>query len=207
MTLRNRAIISYYAIVVLAVGSIPVLSRLTGDPIATFTRDVFSTARIPVYTGWISNLGVSMWIASAAITLFAAWIIWGPASRRSAAWLAAAGALSSIMAVDDFLMVHEWLAWKIMGISETPVLVVYVLFFAGFGVAFRRELLENRPPLLFATLLLLGSSLVMDVIEPKEAEAWRYLAEEGLKMMGIASWLLYFVLASEGVLRARGRAA
>lgn len=205
MTTRQRAIIAYYGIMTLLVASIPVFARFTRDPIATFTRDVFSTARIPVYTGWISNLGVFMWVAGATISLFAATILWRDAVRRRAAWLAIAGALTLMLAADDFLMVHEWLAWKILGISEAPVLAFYLLVFAFFGVVYRREFLETRPRLLWLTLLLLGSSLGMDVVEPDEAEAWRYLTEEGLKLLGIASWCLYLALASEERLGAHGR--
>lgn len=67
------------------------------------TRDVFSTASIPVYTGLVSNVGAFLWVAAVAICLFARGM--APAGERG--FLLVSAAITAILLVDDFYMVHE----------------------------------------------------------------------------------------------------
>lgn len=183
-----------YVAAVGALAALPLLSRIAGEPLSLFTRDVFSIAEIPVYAGLYSNVGIALWAATCAICLYTAWLV-----RESSGWrgdrgvLAAFGALSGVLMVDDFLLVHEWIAPEFLHVPEQVVYASYGVALAALLVAFRRRLLERGVGQLGAALVFFAASLAMDVTERPPAPAWRYLGEEGLKFLGIVAWTLYFV--------------
>lgn len=193
--------------------AVVLVSRATGDPVAHFTRDFFSTAEVPIYTGIVSNVGVFLWGVTAAICFFAIGAMEDPVRDREVRrWILATAMVSAILMLDDFFMFHEWIFPRLTGLDETVVLGVYAVAFTGYLAAFRRSILAAGPELLVLALVLLGASLVMDLIEPEDAAAWRYLTEEGFKLLGIGAWLGFFLgvayeAVSPGQRRAQATAA
>lgn len=192
-----------YGPVALALAALPFLPAVTGEPVSRFTRDVFSIAEIPVYSGFYSNLGIALWGATCAVTLFVARLLGG----RPGGWggsrgaLLGFGALSGVLMVDDFLLVHEWIAPEFLGIPEKVVFGAYGAVLAVLLVVFRRAILERRPGHLVVALGLLGASLGMDLIERPPAPGWHYVVEESLKLLGIAAWTVFFLRWSASAAR------
>ena len=58
------------------------ISSTTGVPVSNLTRDPLAVMGAPVYTGLLSNLGILLWCATAAITLFGAAVLGKRAKRR-----------------------------------------------------------------------------------------------------------------------------
>lgn len=191
--------------IVAAVGlvAVPVGVALTGERASFFTRDVFSIASIPVYAGLISNLGIFLWCATAAVCLFAAALARDPEAAR---FLAASGLFSGLLLVDDFFMVHEWIVPRLLHVSEKSMYGVYAVLGLAWLWRFRRRILTGRPGLLALALGLFALSILFDFLEPAHppgiAPGWRYMIEEGPKLVGIATWAAYLALESARALEA-----
>ncbi|HUP18964.1 MAG TPA: hypothetical protein VM778_03315, partial [Gemmatimonadota bacterium] len=54
-------------------------------------------------------------------------------------------------------------------------------------------LLAESPAGCGAALALFAASIGMDLVEPVPSPQWYYLTEEGLKLLGIGTWLAYFL--------------
>lgn len=189
-----------YGPVVLALAALPVLSSVLGEPVSRFTRDVFSIAEIPVYSGLYSNLGILLWGATSVVLLHTAWLVGGSVGRwgRTRGALLGFGALSGTLMADDFFLVHEWIAPEFLGVPETAVYAAYAVVLAVLLVAYRKEILERRPGHLVVALALFAVSLGMDAFERPPAPAWHYFLEESLKLLGIAAWTVFFVRWASG---------
>jgi hypothetical protein len=168
--------------------------------VSFFTRDVFSVANIPVYGALLSNVGILLWCASATLCLFTATAVRGGARRFYVGF----GVLALLLLADDFFMLHEWIVPRLTGLPESAVAAAYVVLMALLLVGARREVAAHEPRLLGLALALFGASVALDVIERPPAPAWHYLGEEGLKLLGIVTWLVYVVRACD---RERGGAA
>ena len=150
-------------------------------------RDPANVADYPFYIGLLSNIGVLLWGASAAICLFTARAIRG---RVEAAYLAAAGLLTTLLTVDDLFLLHEDALPIYLHIPERLVLGSYVVLTLVFLLRFARLILRtDYLPLLFA-LGFFAVSAVVDVWFSRQS--WAFWVEDGLKLLGIVSWLMYF---------------
>lgn len=188
--------------VVLAAAALPVLARVTGEPVSRFTRDVFSLADVPVYSGLYSNLGVFLWGTACVVALYSAGLVGERATwRGDRGALLGFGLLSGVLMVDDFFMFHEWIAPGFLGVPETVVVGTYGIALAGLLVAFRGVLARRGPTLLVAALLLFGASHGMDVVERPPAPGWHYFLEESLKLLGLGCWTAFFLRFGAGAVR------
>lgn len=164
------------------------------------TRDVFSTARIPVYTGLVSNAGAFLWVAGVAICLFARGM--APAGERR--FLLASTGITAVLLVDDFYMVHEWIGPNFLGIPEEAFYLAYGVMGASYMVLYRERIARGGAAgLLIATGVAFAGSLALDLLEAPPAPTWQTFVEEGLKMLGIGCWVSYLaIVASVSVRRA-----
>lgn len=195
----GRPWLAAYALMLGALAAVVGLRVVTGSPMGTFTRDVFSTAEIPVWTGILSNLGVFLWISALAVSAFTVVV-----TPPSAGWrnvLIAAAAVSGTLAVDDFFMIHEWILPEYLGVDERVPLLLYALAAGGLVLAVRGRDPDGRVDrVLWAAIGLLGLSVALDLVEPADAPEWRYLVEEGFKFLGIGTWLGFVAtMASQAV--------
>ncbi|MDX1622630.1 MAG: hypothetical protein R3199_01455 [Gemmatimonadota bacterium] len=174
--------------------ALPLLSRALDEPVAVFTRDLFSTAEIPVYTGFASNAGVFLWAGCAGVAI-TGWCLADGATSRGR-FLLAGATLTGIFLVDDFFMVHEWILPRFLGVPEEATLAVYGILVLLWTVAFRGQVRAVGRGVLFAALVLFGLSEVFDLVEPEAVAAWRTWTEESLKLFGIAAWTLFFLKAA-----------
>lgn len=164
------------------------LARAVELEFIDLTRDVFSTASIPVYTGLVSNVGAFLWVAGLTICLFARGI--APAGERG--FLLASAGITAVMLVDDFYMVHEWIGPNFLGIPEEGFYLAYALMGGGYVVAYRDRILRGSGgTLLLATGLAFAVSLGIDLLERPPVAAWQTFAEEGTKLLGIGCWVSY----------------
>lgn len=122
-------------------------------PVSIMTRDMAAIAKVHPFTGVVTNVGVLLWCAAAAICLFSCSLLRQRGHQPEARFLWWAGLMTVA-----YLLVH------------------------------RRLILESSFGLLAAALVLFGSSMMVDVLD---GAGWRNLAEDGCKLLGIASWLGY----------------
>lgn len=181
-------------VLVLAVASVQ-----RAVPMELLMRDTVSIVEVPPYVGALSHLGVLLWCSTAAIALFGGSFLWARRGRdRMAEWLVGGGLLSLLLMGDDLFTVHEVIAYY-AGLPDSLVIAVYGGVAVAYFAAYRRTAAETDVLLLGVALLLLGTSILVDLINPKDSALLyavvgdRYhLVEDGPKLLGIAVWLAYY---------------
>jgi hypothetical protein len=151
--------------------------RLISDP-APFVG-------MPWYFGSLSNAGVLLWTASAAVCLFVARLLWQSADRgrrRLSRLLTILGAGSLWFALDDLLLVHEQLGRLMFDeesrhTGEALVFGVYALFMLGCFVWYRDTVAQTAVVLLYAALFFLGVSVAIDTILQLDMGGNNYVLE------------------------------
>lgn len=170
-----------------------VVAEVAGIPFVVFTRDVFSTAEVPVYTGLLSNVGILLWAAGVAICLF----VRVAGSRADAGgFLLVSALLTAVLLVDDLFMLHEWVIPRVLGIPEEAVLTGYAAAAIAYAAAYRARIRERAPLVFTGAIALLAGSVFLDLLESPPAPMWHVLSEEGLKLLGIGTWLLFLAGAA-----------
>jgi hypothetical protein len=90
--------------------------------------------------------------------------------------------------LDDLFMFHEYLAPIHFRLNEKGVLASYACVTVAYLLVHRRLILESSYRLLAAALVLFAVSMLVDLAD---GAGWWKLAEDGCKILGIASWLGY----------------
>jgi hypothetical protein len=187
------------------------LARAVGGvPMHYLTRDIASLAGVHPFFGVMSNLGLMLWAAAAAVSLLTV-LIRMKSGEGNTKFFLASGALSLWLLFDDAFLFHEELAPTHLGLMTEIVL-------AGLGVAvitwlgvFRREILAAGPFFLVLALgmfaLSLGVDFAADIFPAAETEtSWRIFYEDAPKWLGIVFWLAFHVTASVNTLTGRAPA-
>jgi hypothetical protein len=172
-----------------------------GIPFGDLSRDPHATFRAPVFIGILSNIGILGWAASATASLLACWTL-RRARPHIARFLGGAGALSTLLLLDDFFMLHERVIHAYLTQSEPLMYAVYALLAWALLARFHRTILqETDAALLAAALGWFGVSLGVDLLIPHNSST----LEDSPKLLGIITWTLYFVGTSARQLRAATR--
>ena len=111
-------------------------------------------------------------------------------------FLIASGCLSTYILIDDFFLFHEELAPKYIGISQNMVLMLIMIAVVAYLVWFRQIILRTRYEFMLIAVGFLAISVIVDaVLGPwlLPLGEWKSLIEDGAKLLGITSWLSYYV--------------
>jgi hypothetical protein len=200
---RNwKLLLGFYIPILLLFVVMALISRSSDDvSLSYFTRDVNAIGDMPFYAGLLSQLGLILWSAVVAVCLFSVLLLRyqnkNPLARR---FLIQAGVLSLVLLLDDVYELHESVFPEYLGIREK---YIYIFYF----VSLLSILLLNLPEILHSEYSILGLSLAMfavsaffdgahlDKFEQYGAffsENIQTFMEDGPKVVGIATWLLYF---------------
>ena len=172
-------------------GSVLFLHLWKGIPLAKLTRDPLAVGQMPVYIGFLSQIGVFFWAAAIAICLFSSALLAQLAVRRHLKrFLFISALLTSLLALDEVFMLHETVL-PYFGIPEIVVLGSYALFFLLYFLKFYRLILRTEYLLLLTALSFFALSILLDQWQVANANL-HYLLEDGTKLVGIVSWLGYF---------------
>jgi hypothetical protein len=164
-----------------------------GVVLGDLTRDPVITAGVPVYTGFLSQLGIFGWAAAATAAGLAAAVLRRRGdSREVAGFLGWFAFLSLLLAVDDVFMLHEAvLPW--IGIPQIVVLAAYACLAVGLMLRYRMRILESEFSLLAVASVLFGVSVLLDVTHlPGIGFDTSVFIEDGCKFTGIVCWAAYF---------------
>ncbi len=185
------------AVVVAAVGGVWLLAAAMHAPPSILTRDPVDVLGGQPHVGLLSNIGVMLWAAAAAVCLLGASLA-GTATRG---FLLTFGLLSMLLGLDDALMLHERVLPRSLGIPQNVVMVGWVLLFGGVLVWFRRRILSTDWLPLALAYACLGASATMDQFLPfRDFETF---VEDAFKFAGIVFWLTYLALTTRHLLRPR----
>lgn len=165
------------------------LMLLTGFDMDQILRDPAQYHQESSLIGFVSNLGVWFWVASAALALFGAMTISRTNSVHDGNLFLLLGALSLLLAVDDLYMIHDRF------IDERLCYAVYALILTTVLARHHREVLQINPTAFLAAGTLMGLSVFTDLIQNYiPVGYWTIQAfEEGFKFCGGAAWLYFIV--------------
>ena len=151
-------------------------------------RDLAQSCDAPLGQGFLSSVGYLLWMAAAAIALFAASTrqIQGPAAYRQFAYCG--GGFSLWLSLDDMFLVHD----RYLG--EAFLYVTYAFFTGLLLFKFRGPLQRFAGDTFLLAVILLGTSVLSDALQgvfPFSYETVQ-VVEEGAKFLGIAAWLAFW---------------
>ena len=175
--------------VVMVVGTFA-LAHATGHRISDLTRDPADLTHSEVYLGLLSNIGVLVWTAAAAVCLFTAVTMRRLGDRQAGRFFLASGLVTLLVTLDDFFMFHERLLPDVLGVPQYLYPAAYGLMMLAYLGSFADSILRNDYLLLVLAFGLLGTSMGIDsVVHFSDKKAF---VEDGLKFMGILFWAASF---------------
>ncbi len=86
--------------------SLQVMSS-AGFSLREITRDPAQVTGLSSFVGFLSNIGVWLWVSSGAICLFSAGVGGFVSAEKQRQFLILIGMLSLVLAVDDFFLLHD----------------------------------------------------------------------------------------------------
>lgn len=164
--------------------------RLLVDPPTQFGQSF--------YIGAFSHIGVLAWWTAAACCALAAFVVRDRAvSDGPVAALACGAALSALLGLDDLFLLHERALPAHVGIPQNLIFVGYGAWTAVYLWRFRSFHMRMDTGLLITALMLLATSLMMDVLHllPPEHKAGLVI-EDGAKLLGATGWAMYHARAA-----------
>ncbi|NNC37993.1 MAG: hypothetical protein EX271_06465 [Acidimicrobiales bacterium] len=158
------------------------------------TAAEFSDDCCHVYYGFISNLGIFLWIATSAVCLFAALMMWiNGKSGKYIKFALFAGLLSGWLGMDDAFLLHEVVFPK-LGVPQFAVLAVYVVLALAYVLSSWRVILASEFWILGLSAVAMAISLGVDqVLHSIETNA--IVLEDSAKFFGIFAWFVFHVTA------------
>lgn len=167
------------------------VGKVTGTSMRVLAKDPAELIGFSPYVGMLSHWGVILWITTAAICLFSAVILrqyqaFGVETR----FLAASGAFSLLLGVDDLYMLHDRLLPRLFHLPEAFFYLLYFLAFVGYLFFFASHILKYD-------YLLFAIAFIFFVIS-RGFYSWIpyfgefYATADVLKCFGIVFWLIFF---------------
>ena len=151
-------------------------------------KDLAQSCQAPLGQGFLSSVGYLLWMAAAAIALFAAFNrqIQGSAVYRQFAFCG--GGFSLWLCLDDMFLVHD------RYIGQSFLYITYAVFTGLLSFRFRGPLLRFGVDTFLVSVVLLGLSVLTDSIQGLWPDSYQtvQIFEEGFKFLGIAAWLSFW---------------
>jgi hypothetical protein len=166
--------------------------------IPNMMQDMAQLAHIHPLYGILQNLGVLLWCATAAISLFTAMLAYKLKQKSLYRFYLSGALLSAYLLFDDFFEFHEFLAPYYLMVTETSIMVALGIVVLSFLVTFRQIILQADYFFLLLSVGFLSVSVIIDFFEPwlRWLGPLRIMLEDSPKWLGIACWCSYFVHTS-----------
>lgn len=165
----------------------------TGNSIGTFTKDPMALTDLPFYSGSFSQLGNIFWFIAAGISFFTFYVSKGKFKK----FLLFSAIFSLLLGIDDLFLIHDGLL-PAMGLNENIMYIIYGIFTVCYLLVFRAFILKTPFIILLMAFGFLGFSVLSDLVKISGVNP--FLFEDGFKMMGIISWMVYHFKVSKYVL-------
>lgn len=156
--------------------------------------------------GIISQAGLLLWSATAAIALFGALVIraqGAPIERQ--AFLIYAGLLTGWLVLDDAYLLHESILPG-LGLSQTLVQLAYAaaaLVYLGLNRALLRQ---SEWPILVAAGMAMAASMGLDLVIAVQSDLVGII-EDALKFYGYVLWAVFHITTTAMLVLAPAQAA
>ncbi len=166
-----------------------------GIPIGELTRDPNVIGDLPVYTGFLSQIGIFLWSASATVCFFSVTILSGHARHRKLKrFLLVSGLLTLLLGLDAAFLIHETVLPH-FNVPQNLVLGSYAGFVLLYLFRFYALIPETAYVLMATALFFFAVSVILEILQPPGINP--YFFEDGAKLVGLVSWLAYFFRVAE----------
>lgn len=173
----------------LLIGSVQFMHVWKDIPVGHLTRDPTSVISSPPYIGFLSQVGIFFWAASAAVCLFGiSALARCQDSLETRRFLILSGVLTLLLGLDDVFLLHER-GYPAIGVSEKMVFLVYAGLLLSGLVRFHALILRTEYVLLGMALGCFAVSLGVDLLIPQGRGL--HLYEDGAKLTGVVFWFAY----------------
>lgn len=170
------------------IGAVFLFHAVEQVPLKELTRDITATGNLPIYTGVLSQLGIFIWISTAAVCLFSSLIV---SNKSHKSFLLTVFAISLYLGLDDAFLFHEVL-FPGLGIHQKIVIMAYGLFILLFLWKFRKTILITDFLLLGIAFICFSVSVIVDNLFWESSPLITNLLEDGAKFIGLVTWVTYF---------------
>ena len=139
------------------------------------------------FLGFLSNIGVWLWVCSGAICLFSAGVGGFVSEQKQKQLLILIGMLSLVLAVDDFFLLHD------RYLPQRAVFLCYAVFTIFLLIRYFKNIMEIEGFAFLSAGGLLAMSILVDLNQKKIPFDYPQVqvVEEGFKFVGAASWLYF----------------
>jgi len=163
----------------------PYIKQIMSDPIGYMDGEV--------WYGFGSNLGVLIWSCSAAISMFSGWLLYSNGGNKSSSqFLILLGALSLVLSLDDFFLLHDNI-FPYFGVDEHVVFLFYAISGVYILAKYISVISQTDNILFIIGGGLFCISILLDIIPPSPFLGF---LEDAAKFTGICSWGYYLVITS-----------
>jgi hypothetical protein len=184
-------------------------SEASNISIYNLVADPNEIGHLPPYAGIVSNLGIWLWCSGASICFFTYYLI-DPKKKQDREWklfFQFSACLLLLLLLDDALQIHENFSnllfgvdaqiaifnKKLQSILESLVFLLYTSLFIFYGFRFRKVIYNTEIFPLILTVIFLALSFSFDIL-PEDIKG-HFILEEGFKLLGIVSLVIYYVNA------------
>ena len=129
------------AIMILLV--VVMMKFISQRPIAQWTSDISTFAKVGPFTGFVSTLGIMLWGVTTAILLFSAFLLHNLTSKSTLIFLFISALASGYLFIDDLFLFHEVVIPCHLGIREDVVFIFIGLGALTYFVFFIRKILST----------------------------------------------------------------
>lgn len=166
--------------------------RHEGFHIVEILRDPAQQTGASSFIGFLSNIGVWLWVSAAAICFFSVLTGKFVSGSRYRELLFLTGALSLMLAIDDFFMIHD------RYIDQKICYLVYAVFALSLLFRHYRTIIEIDGLAFLTAGFLLAMSIFTDFTQNINPIGYRVaqVFEEAFKFTGAATWLYFNCIAA-----------
>lgn len=164
-----------------------VVLRTAGFDFIEILRDPAQQSGQSSFLGFLSNIGIWLWVSSAAICFFSGMTgdFVTKDGQRNLLFLVCL--LSTLLAVDDFFMIHD------RYVRQKICYLIYAVCGVTLLIFYYKKIIEIEGFAFLFACLLLGLSILTDLTENYIPLRYSYVqvVEEGFKFTGGAAWLYF----------------
>jgi hypothetical protein len=184
--------------VIMLVGFVFIVSVKTGQPIVVFFQDIFYQTHVPLYVGFISNIGMIVWSFAVAVCLFMSFILISIKRYYDNFFFLSAAFLGTVLLLDDFFMFHEIIYPRYFHFGSDVAYIIYAAMGITFLIMFRKIILNSDFIIFLMALALFATSIFFDELrESFSLSDYWIIAEDGSKLLGVIYWTVYFAITGK----------
>lgn len=194
-----------FAIGLAVVGFVLCFANFKHLPLEALTRDTATVLHGKPYIGLLSNLGILVWCAAAAICFFTAYVLRHSTSmQESTLFFSSAGVLTTLFLADDLFLLHDYVYVSWLPHSHLLIIAAYGIGIVMLAARFWKMFHESFFTLFGMALFCFAIAAVPDLQNRSYLLPDTFpstLVEDGFTFIAVLFWFVYFADTAAARLR------